>query len=156
MSWKRSIIYATKSYRMTLMREAKVKKKIPTQRHRPLVDRVADALKITGGIILVGGFIAYHTVYQVSRELADILYWLPNMIGVAVTFFAMGLSEKSRLVRELVYYPVSYFFAVLAGIYLIDRWFDQIIEINKIILTLIIIIIICLLCFFYKKLRTRK
>ena len=132
------------------------KKKIPIPKHHLQVDRVADTLKIIGGIILVGGFVAYHIVYQVSRETADLLYWLPNMIGVTITFFAIGLSEKSYLLRNLIYYPVSYFFGVLASIYLIDRWSDGAIEINKVVLTLIIVIVLCLLCFFYRKLRQRK
>ena len=108
-------------------------------------------LKITGGLILVMGFILHHCYYQINKDAADILYWLPNMVGISLVFFGMGIREE-RLIKHLFYYPVSWFFGFLALLYVTDLFIDVMIDINKVILSMILTTMLCLLYYIYKNL----
>jgi len=115
--------------------------------------RAGRVFKITGGLILVISFITYYWVEcgVVNKEAADILYWLPNMIGISLVFFGMGIREE-RLIKHLFYYPVSWFFGFLALLYVIDLFVDAMIDVNKVILSMILTITTCLLYYFFRKL----
>jgi len=115
--------------------------------------RAGRVFKITGGLILVISFITYYWVELkvVNKEAADILYWLPNMIGISLVFFGMGIREE-RLIKHLFYYPVSWFFGFLALLYVTDLFIDVMIDINKVILSMILTTMLCLLYYIYKNL----
>ena len=113
--------------------------------------QVGRLVKIVGLLLTLGGYLLYASVWSVNDNI-DVLYWLPNMIGLGLTFLGIGLDEANIKIKHLVYYPVSVFFFILPITYLLNTFLDPLIEINEVIITLITTTVICLLYYFYKTL----
>jgi len=109
-------------------------------------------MKKIGTIILIAGFTIYHILQTsgVDKELADLFYWFPNMVGLSVLFFGIG-HESNNKEKQLIYHPASFFWIFLAMTYMLDRIIDHEIQVNKLVLTLIIMITICLSYYFFRK-----
>ena len=93
-------------------------------------------ISIIGAIILVMGFTAYHLYYQIIGSVCEVLYWMPNMVGLALLLYGVGL-HSNKLSRHLIFYPASMFFGMLDISYTFNLFVDFVINVNFVIYCLI-------------------
>lgn len=100
-------------------------------------------------ITVLGGFICLlsFTVYYIAAwyELTSIvgIWSLGSMVGICVTFLGIGLNEKNSKIRNLLFYPISWFFGILFITYIANILFDVFLETNKMNFTYILTLTIC-------------
>lgn len=126
--------------------------------------------KILGSIITFIAYTISHLLYnskfgmfedmsikelEVRNELIGLIYALSLSLGLAILFYGIGLGEKVKKVKHLIYYNLSFFFIVMFLIYSTDvlTLIDDFIRTFKVYIAFTISTFLCVLIYLFSQRR---
>ena len=103
----------------------------------------ARSITILGGFICLLSFTVYYIAAWYKLTSIVGIWSLGAMFGISITFLGIGLNEENVKIRNLLFYPISWFFGILFFTYIANMYFDLFLETNKMNLTYILTLVIC-------------
>jgi len=116
---------------------------------------ISNWLKLAGAMLAV---ITYSIYYNISVDLwPNAPDWMFNIffrdgffLSFALILFGIGVGDEGRVTRFLVYYPCGFFFAWMIVVYRANQYFNDIIDMNKIIFVTSSSVVSCLFVFLFR------
>lgn len=117
----------------------------------------ADASKlmlVAASLLSVISYSIYYIVEYLSiehKEWAEFISIYGTFASISLFTLGLGIVEKNRWLKFMVYYSASFFFAWTSLIYILNSINDSTISINIPMISTILSVISCFIIYFFKR-----